>query len=497
MKKLWLLIIVCLLVGCNSGVDKVELTQKSNISPTEITTEYTLADHLTFGFTGATSASEYFENEAWTKYMKDKYKLDIRLDFNDVESDFILCLNYGEGYSSSNYFYTKYANKEYANDLTKYYERYDFSQYFDSSYLSFISDDDGIYAIPVVDNGIVYPRYYKSDILKEANMSTPKTADEFFKYLMVSKEQNNDNENYTPLYVPNHLLGEDLSDVFRAFGVYLGGSPIYYNPVTKSIEDAMFSDGIYEAGNYIQMLIDNNLLYVYGQSTVKTIDGSQKRLFNDEKVSSDIAIASERKFVLSNNGGYKKEAPDYDYNISYYLEGTNTKYLVEIEKKVAFYIFPHEISNLDGTIALFNKVMTDDAYLYDFKYGVEGVDYSISEGKVISKRPTYGDFVNLKLLDPQKNIDVDSVNQSYQLINTLQTDQSYDITTFHVLLGINSGFIYDIKQGLQPFDLLFKQGVSTVDAVEEYQRIFKMTNTIDRVNAMNERLGAITSYDYN
>ncbi len=488
MKKIIIIILLtCLLVSCTTAPEEEEI----------IYTPLNPVDSLNIQCIGNTRA-KYFEHETWSVYLKIKYNISIKLNYDSNTDENIIYIPKGNNmYSSVTRAYNELANSQNAIDLSQYYERYEWNQYIDEKYINHVTDEDGIYSIPIVSSGYLTPRFYDKELLDQLEMDVPTTLVQFYDFLLAAKNHNSDIETYTPIYLNSNELLLGLSDIFRGYNLYLndsGSSTIGYNPNTQSYEDIMFSPAIYEAGEYIRTLLLNDLLYIYGLNTIA--DNLIPSDYKMELYPSQVHFATElnRNFeqgdLLYN---YNANIPEYDYLKGYYLSGNNEENLVKVKKDVSFYVFPKTLNNPDETIELFNQIFTNNKYFYDFSYGIEGTNYTRENEEITFIKPIVGSYPNLQLLTSKEQYLLQTPDNIF--LKSAPSLLFYEENSFDLMVNSLRTTTKD-ENNNEPFKLLFYQGVSVVDAVMEYRQVFLRSGMKEKVKELNEMIGTTSNYAY-
>ncbi|MCK5812013.1 MAG: hypothetical protein KAG94_03895 [Clostridiales bacterium] len=500
MKKVIItILLICLLVSCTAAPEEEKI----------IYTPLEPADSLNIQCLGSTS-DKYFEYETWSVYLKIKYNISIKLNYDsDTDVNIIYVKKGNYLYSNVTGGYDRFANSQNALDLSKYYKRYEWNQYIDEKYINHVTNNDGIYSIPIVSSGYVTPRFYKKELLEQLEMDVPTTVGQFYDFLLEAKKLNSDIETYTPIYLNYRNLVPGLFDIFRGYNLYLnnswGYSTIGYNPNTQSFEDVMFSPAIYEVGDYIHNLLENDLLYIYGHNDIIisiTSDNPSKPVvtiynpFETELYPSQVHFATE----LYRNpeqgdllGNYNANIPDYDYLKGYYLSGSNEQNLVKVHKDISFYIFPKTLSNPDETVELFNQIFTNNKYFYDFSYGIEGSNYTRENEETTLIKPIVGSYPNLQLLTSKEKYLPQTLDNIF--LATAPSLLFYEENTFDIKTSYFLAITKD-ENNFEPFILLFDKDVTVVDAVMEYRKIFMESGMKDKVKERNDMIGTTSHYTY-
>lgn len=490
MKKIIIIILlVCLLVSCTTAPEEEEITY-TPLNPVDSLNIQCISNTKT----------KYFEHETWSVYLKIKYNISIKLNYDSNTDENIIYIPKGNYlYSSVTRAYNELANSQNAIDLSKYYERYEWNQYIDEKYINHVTENDGIYSIPIVSSGYLTPRFYDKELLEKLEMDVPTTVAQFYDFLLAAKNHNSDIETYTPIYLDARNIIPGVSDIFRGYNLYLNdssSSTIGYNPNTQSYEDIMFSPAIYEVGNYVHTLRENDLLYIYNFIMQGNITSASVNPFETELYPSQVHFATEL-YRSSEQGdllyNYNANIPDYDYLKGYYLSGNNEENLVKVKKDISFYVFPKTLSNPDETIELFNQIFTNNKYFYDFSYGIEGSDYSRVNEETTLIKPLVGSYPNLQLLTSNEQYFPQTLDNIF--LKTAPSLLFYEENNFDYKINILIPTVVDDYNN-QPFIMLFNQNIPVIDAVTEYRQVFLRSGMKEKVKELNEMIGTTSNYTY-
>jgi len=449
---------------------------------------------------------KYFNLMSWQEYINNKFGIEINI-FNKSEelkgAQAVYYYNYRIGYP-----YTKvdqafnYINSDMAYDLSLYYEKYGWNSFIDPLYIESLKVDGSIYAVPTAPNKYIIPRYYNAKYLAQLGMEVPTDINSFYNYLIEAKKIMEGEGTLLPMFIPQHQMFPCTSDIFRAFGAYVNSernSALSFNPNTQSFEDAIFSESIESALDFLKTLQTDNLIGFYGEAYCDNDDFNKNQFIGDRsKVNSN--FASEYNFIYDKDINwflrFLTTTPGYETASGYYLEHTNTKNICEIRSDMGFYVFPKNIQNINGTIDLFNSIMTDKVYYPDLLYGVENTDYEIINDEIHSKLPKIGTFPGIRMLSTVEDTNNYYSPNNIDVVGEIASSLMYESNIFNQTTRyrdiIGSSNIISSSY----YDNLFLGCVSSSDAVEEYKKWFLTSGMYQTLEKLNERINAVTAYKY-
>ena len=455
----------------------------------------------------------------WQEYIKEKNGIDILINYlafypetvNDLNINGVVYLNYQKGVPFEfNTTVFEYYDDNIAYELSEYYQEYGWNQLINPDYINALTVDGKIYAVPTTANKYIIPRYYNKEILEKLGSVVPESVNEFYEYLLKVKELYSENTNYYPYVVLNHRFASSVSDIARAYGVYFNNyfnSSVSYNPITDSIEDAMYSENIYELLVFLRNLQEMKLMAVYGMyNRINPLNDEPLGTYITNLNKIDKNFATEYNFVYSNStGGFDKylfATKNYESVNGYYLTGDNKQFLCEVHSDFGFYVFPRNIENIDGLIYTFDNLFTDENNYMDFKYGVEGRDYIVTDDKIInniSNPIKDGANPELKLIIDAYNYDTSYVSESYDIIGSLKADIAYERNVFNHIntyssLSMRSVFNYTRNEELEA---VFNPDVQLDDAIAYYKDQARKNGVLNTIFEINEDLGKSSNYNYN
>lgn len=448
---------------------------------------------------------KYFNLMGWQEYIKDKLNIEINVFYSSKELTGVQAVYYFN--SRIDYPYARvdqvfdYVNPDMAYDLTPYYEKYGWDRYIESDYIEALKIDGSIYAVPTASQKYIIPRYYNAEYLKSLSMDVPTDINSFQNYLIESKKIMEGDGILLPMFIPQRQMFPCMSDIFRAFGAYVNSeqnSTMSFNPNTQSFEDAVFSENIEAALGFIKSLQEQGLMGINGEAHSHEISNTENQFIGD-RLQVNKNFATEYNFVYDNEfNSFKKflsAAPGYESVSGYYLEHINSKNVCEIRSDMGFYVFPKNIQNIHGTIDLFNSIMTDKTNYANLLYGVENVDYVVVNEEIFPILPDIGTFPGIRMLTA-----VEDSNNYYSpgnigIISELTQDLLYESNIFNQMTRYRNIVGNSTVTG-SFHNHLFMTGVSTSDAVEEYKRWFFGWGMNETIEKLNERIGAVSAYDY-
>ena len=528
MKKLllFLLIFIVLIAGCNDGGNS-RLSEKPDIDvngtpvalnpdeiPIPIETDGQLPEFfdsvslLSIYQPASNKAVKYYNLMNWQEYIKQKFDIDIQMVHDSKElrgAQAVYYYNYRIGYPFINVTQLFDYNKTgMAHNLAPYYEKYDWYQYVDSSYIREMTVDGEIYAIPTAPNKYILPRYYNAEYLDKLGMEVPTDINSFLDYLNESKKIMSGEGILLPMFVSNHMIYPSTADIFRAYGAYVNSeynSAQSYNPQTQSFEDAVFSKNIVNALEFIKMLQSQELMGIFGEADFydsnKMSSGNQ---FMGDRFKVNNNLATDYNLIFDNEIKYFMKSlltePSYEARSGYYLTHTNSEKVCEIRSDMGFYIFPENIKNINGVIELFNSILTDNDYYADLLYGVENTEYVMVGEDIVPEVPAIGTFPGIRLLKPVEDKYNYYSEGNISAINSIPENMFFESNIFNQMTRYR--YISGNMTHRGSFnDKLFMKDFPTEDAIKEYKEWFINSGRREMINQLNEKINAVTAYDYN
>ncbi|MBN2852003.1 MAG: hypothetical protein JXQ23_04630 [Clostridia bacterium] len=496
MKKILIALLILLLAGCTNGADLTPEAEPAD----SISADYQRTTSLSFTIPYNNTRNRYAEIDNWETYFYETYGYEINISYNTINTDLsamdsIVFFNCKSDYIMQNMFdIKKMMETGQLYDISTYYDQYNWYQYIDDTAIDYVTMNDEIMALPVSSFGYSYPRYYNENYLKELSLNVPTNVSEFYDYLLATRKMNSYDESFYPFIANSNNIIRNTADLFRSSGVYFNSeknNTIAYNPLTKSIEDGMFSENSLEAIQYIRFLQENKVFSIFDSNGT-----------NFDKIPYNINknYATEYYIIYSYSGdpgrNDKYEDPVYLTRTGYFLEGNNKERLMEVNKDISFYVFPAGISNLAGKMELFNTIFTDNQYYYDLKYGIKNIDYEIQDHNLTINMPSYGAMLDLELMTGFKDPGATSFMESVQVIDQADEPLLYDVSYIHHEI-LKLGFTPTINN---EFDDIIKRMFNTRNSLEDevaaYKELFRKSGGIEYIDLLNEKLGSVTSYKY-
>ncbi|MBN2852307.1 MAG: hypothetical protein JXQ23_06170 [Clostridia bacterium] len=497
MRKLSIVVLMILfLIGCNKSTENPfesapeELTVNPPVPTFSALIEnneradinYAINDYL---------YDEIKENPIlFAAYFEGKYGIKINLNYFNMKSiDYILekkpegIIFLSNGYNKEIY---QLIDNGRLYDISRFYDKYNLRQIIDQAYITPISKNGKIYAIPAISKATILPRYYNKEYLESLGLSVPVTIEEFTNYMIEVKKTYPDTY---PLYVSAANVGQSTADLFRSYKVYLNaynGSAICYNPKTGSIEDEVFSENFEAALSYIRMLQDNKYMEIFS--------------LQNNKLPEELALASEFNFTYFKGNTWAKRIPEYEYMTGYYLKGINKEQLVEAKRDISFYVLPAFSEKADSLMEPLNKMLTDKKYYYDMKYGMEGIDYTyISSINQVVRINDFRGISQIQQIDYSADEKLaEDIISNYQAEMVYETNSFFDLDSFSKTLTFteNKRLSYFSDSSVQVFVDLFNKDISIEDSIQAYKTEFNRQHIKTLIDSFNEKLRFTSSYEY-
>ncbi len=449
---------------------------------------------------------KYFNLMSWQEYIADKFDIEINIFYQSKEVSGVQAVyyyNYPIGYpfSKVNQVFD-YTSSDMAYDLSPYYEKYGWNDFIDPLYIEDLKVDGRIYAVPTEANKYIIPRYYNAEYLAQLGMEVPKDINSFYNYLIEAKKIMKGENILLPMLIPQHQMFPCTSDIFRAFGAYVNSeynSALSFNPNTQSFEDAIFSDDIESALDFFKTLQTDNIIGFFGNAYCESDDFNRNQFFGDRlKISPN--FASEYNFIIDENTKWFRKflraTPRYEAVSGYYLEHTNNKNVCEVRSDMGFYVFPTNIENINGTIDLFNSVMTDKTYYPDLLYGLENTDYEIIGNEIYPKRPRDGTFTGIRMISAVVDKNNYYSANNIDIVGDIASSLMYESNIFTQTSRYRDIVGGSTISSSSYFDNLFLGCVSSEEAVKEYRKWFMESGMYQTLDKLNERINATTAYEY-
>lgn len=436
----------------------------------------------------------------WHDYIIEKFGIEINISYDSKDNRIRFLNYYGEdGNIQPNNSIAQYFVLDFAYDLTSYISEYGWTQYIEQKELSLVTYNGKIVALPLKASEFIIPRYYNESYLEELDMDVPENTYELIQFLRGSKKINKGDEKFYPMFISSSSFMPSLADIFRAYNVYVNSNinaTIEYNPNIGSFEDAVFSKDFEVALTYIRELQAEDLLMVSGRSYLDYGNRDYSNRFIESLFGINKNFATEH-FSISNGTAFQATLdvqPTYDSLKGYNLFASNDRNTCEIRNNLVFYIFPNTIKNIKTVMEQFNMIMTDQVFSADIQYGIEDRNYRMVGNEVILIPPNIGGYVRLLPLIKQNSLSKDTS----KALAGLGSETFYEKNVFNNILSYLNPEEYGIVIQIQEYYLkyLMYSDISPQDAIEMYKKEFKKYGFEKIINAINERLGQPTNYDY-
>lgn len=503
MKKLIILfIIILLLVSCSSSSnkesEKPSLVNQESATPTISETSED-SGLLTINYTIFDKDYEEDIEKSWETYFEHKYGVKIILNYlnmkkngigyiSDEELDGVMYLTHAPGYIYNKYIYSLIDDGK-LYDLSKYYEEYTWQNDIEPAHLKPVTIGGKIFAIPVVSNTDILPRYYNKEYIEALGLKIPTTIGEFTEYLTATSIAYPETP---PAYFSTLSVTHSTADIFRGFDVYLNAndeSSICFNPKTNSFEDGVFSENFVSALSYIRMLQESNLMEIF-----------KPRISIELPL--ELVLATEYNCTYYNGMTWPNRVPTYEFVTGYYLEGTNKEKLVEARKNISFYTLPVFTKSADSLMRDLNRILTWKEYSFDLQFGIEGLDYYYDSD--ISDVIIENDFLGIIQL-AQKQTATQSEKEAWNFINNhpssliFETNTYFDAFTFSKMYTGDELLKFKQVSGFLSVPILmdlFNMEIATQDSIKAYKDQFYKYNIQEFIDDMNDRLGFTTTFNY-
>ena len=447
------------------------------------------------------SSEKYYNLNGWQNYIYDKFGIEINMAYSSNISSPVYYFNYlvNSPYGRSKKVFD-YIDPELVFDLSPYYKKYNWESFIDPEYIKQLSINGGIYAVPTAPQKYVIPRYYNKTYLDILGIDVPTDINSFIDYLRNAKNLMEGEGILLPMFVQQRKYFQSTADIFRAFGTYVNSainSTVSYNPNSKSYEDAVFSENIEEALSFIRTIQDENLMGISGEAYCPNDYYSNPFIGDKFKVNKVFATEYNYVFDIKTNSFQRDLEAQISYEVvnGYYLSHLNSRNICEIRSDMGFYVFPKSTQNIYGTVDLFNTIMTDSNYYADLLYGVENTDYSVINEKIVPNIPTKGTFPGIRMIKPIEDTNSYYSANNIDVISNLNQKLYFESNVFNYV-NTNSDS-NNFWTGGSFHDALFLTCFSPQEAIEEYKKWFYKSGMRMDIEKMNEKIGAITVYDYN
>ena len=480
MKKLMLLIL-CILIfvilfnGC-------EKTEDSNENEYLIINQY---ESIPINYYVISEDAIYDNISSWEEYILSQFNIEIKLNYiNSIDSLNELKTLDGLFQINSHNTLVKMIN---ANLIQEIDER-KIDEKLTDTQINAYSMDNNLYAIPIYSDELIKYRFYFNDVLGHIKVDDINSTSTFYSYL-VQVANNNKLENIKGAAIYLNNSKPFIDDIYKSFSIYINdeGKALAFNPNTNLIEDAILSDNAEECFNYINHILDTNVLHIIERYSINTpvnflakyqvgsfyIDDTQSLALT--KISNETNEREMKVYsigddfvrglpILSNND--KKKQIEISYRENSYVLLNQTK------KTDNYYSFINEISNTKNLLvpSLMFGIIDDD-----FKMVINNpniIIFTKRTGILLNAYKNSYAYVSQDYYD--KNTDYID-NYKFDDKNMIHDTSMYNI--YSVSLGvkssINSSDINDVYEKLNFDNIITKQlhnnTVSVTDAIDEYK----------------------------
>jgi hypothetical protein len=335
-------------------------------------------------------------------------------------------------------------------------------------------------------------------------MDVPTDINGFHNYLIESKKIMSGDGLLLPMFIPQRYQFPCLADIFRAYGVYVNSeyqSAMAFNPNTQSYEDAVFSENMVEVLDFIKNLQTQELLGIFGEYNIYQSGSIGENQYIGDRFKVNKTFASEYYMVFNTDTNYFRKflltKPGYETISGYYLSHHNTENICEVRSDMSFYVFPKNIENINGTIDLFNKLMTDKGMYADLLYGVQDTDYEILNDQIYPMLPDTGTFKGIRLVIPYDDHNSYYKPDNISIADQLARNMLYESNIFNQLYSGRYKFIMGNGSASGSYhENLFAKDFSTADAVEGYKEWFFGSGMYKAITDVNEKIGTVPAYNY-
>lgn len=248
--------------------------------------------------------------------------------------------------------------------VTEYMEESTFYELMDKDLLNLLTDENGdIWGIPIDSAQPVFEvRGYRKEWLDNLGLSVPDTTEEFYEVMraFTYDDPDRNGENDTFGHYGPYDFKYSLNDVLKAYGLYNGTTSFMaYNPNTGTIEDSLLSPDAANALNFINMMVDEDMIRKNGLSP-----GTYESIIPDNCGSILWSYSDDDEVVYA-------PAP---------LIATNMENLLNVTSYGRVYFMLSGTENpksmFDGFVSLF--LGDEEAYLM-LKYGIPGRHFEVND----------------------------------------------------------------------------------------------------------------------
>lgn len=248
--------------------------------------------------------------------------------------------------------------------VTEYMKNSTYYEVFDQDLINLLTDENGdIWGIPIDSSHPIYEvRAYRKSWLENLNLTAPNTTSEFYDVMRAftyDDPDGNGKDDTFGHYGPYNFK-YSLNDVLKAYGMYNGSTSFMaYNPNTGTIEDSLLSPDAANALNFINAMVDENIIRKSGMSP-----GTYDSIIPEDCGSIFWSYSADDDVVY---------APSP-------LIGVNTENLVNVTTYGRVYFMLSGTKNPESMFNSFVKLFLGDeeAYLM-LKYGILGRHYEVND----------------------------------------------------------------------------------------------------------------------
>ncbi|MBN2851388.1 MAG: extracellular solute-binding protein [Clostridia bacterium] len=458
---------------------------------------------LILNVNASASTGKYVYYDDWVKAIKEKYNIDIRIDyvpamdyqnFNDegyisdsIKDGSMTGLILLNSQNIDKIMSLKEAG--YILPLSEYLEDNMAFNQLPSDMVDGYMIDGELYAIPAGYSMLPSIRLIQKSLLNETGLSKPETLDELYQFLLAVKAKGK-----SPLVIlrtNRDIITYSTKDLFYANGCYIsyqGMSSISFDPLTGAYEDFMLKAEATDTLNYFNLLLQNQLIVRETLKNLTQILGNP------------------------NTGSYYSEVynrNDLDnYEMVYGLRGSNDKYLNLALMNYYTYVVASNTENPKQMVNDFvNTFLLDkEGYLMSY-FGVEGKSYEMKGNDVI--RTGNDSRIMLTQLDirymanPETKYLDETGNDVYpgladlsaSVRQLLDTDQMFPYTYNLYSPGYTNGIS-------ELFGISFRQfanaggNASVEDFIAEYRKNAKEMGGSEVLSKINGFYHYTSAYDY-
>lgn len=477
--------------------------QVNNDPGNDISTQISNFTSLVLNVNVSSSTGKYVYYDEWVNVIKDKYNIDIRIDY-------VPAMDYqnfsDEGYisesikdgsmtglillSSQNIDkIISLKEKGYILPLSGYLKDNIAFNQLPSDMVSGYMIGDELYAIPAGYSMLPSVRLIQKSLLTETRLTKPETLDELYEFLVAVKAKGK-----SPLVIlrtNRDIISFSTKDLFYANGCYIsynGMSSISYDPLTGAYEDFMLKAEVTDTLNYFNLLLQNQLIV---RETLKNLN----------QILSNPNIGSYYSEIYNLNDLKNHETV-------FGLRGSNDKYLNPALMNYYTYVVASNTENPGQMVNDFvNTFLLDkEGYLLSY-FGVEGKSYEMKGNDVV--RIGSDSRIMLTQLDTRyiANLETryldETGNDAYQGLTDLHTTvrQLLDTDllfpyTFELYSPERTGYLSELF-GTTFRNFANSNGEASVeDYIAEYRKSAKEMGGSELLSEINGYFHYTSMYDY-